>query len=145
MPAARSDDLSITAFNSQLFSPDGAPLIDRARIDSATVARILQSLMTTPGAKGRGRERITYADLGVEQLGAVYERVLDYAPQLEVATAGSVLIQPARDARANVISARSHSDASHDVARSDARVALRNRTRPGVAQRHARATGAHGD
>ena len=82
-----TDGLTITAFNSQLFSPDGAPLIDRARIDSAIVARILQSLMTTPGAKGRGRERITYADLGVEQLGAVYERVLDYAPQLEAATA----------------------------------------------------------
>ena len=82
-----TDGLTITAFNSQLFSPDGAPLIDRARIDSAVVARILQSLMTTPGAKGRGRERITYADLGVEQLGAVYERVLDYAPQLEATTA----------------------------------------------------------
>jgi hypothetical protein len=82
-----TDGLTITAFNSQLFSPDGAPLIDRARIDSAIVARILQSLMTTPGAKGRGRERITYADLGVEQLGAVYERVLDYAPQLEATTA----------------------------------------------------------
>lgn len=90
-----TDGLTITAFNSQLFSPDGAPLIDRARIDSAIVARILQSLMTTPGAKGRGRERITYADLGVEQLGAVYERVLDYAPQLEAATA-SHLAAPSR-------------------------------------------------
>jgi hypothetical protein len=86
-----TDGLTITAFNGQLFSPDGAPLVDRARIDSAIVARILRSLMTTPGAKGRGRERITYADLGVEQLGAVYERVLDYAPQLEAATASRLL------------------------------------------------------
>jgi len=39
--------------------------------------------MTTPARGRRERDRITYADLGVEQLGTVYERVLDYAPQLE--------------------------------------------------------------
>ncbi len=113
-----TDGLTITAFNSQLFSPDGAPLIDRARIDSAIVARILQSLMTTPGAKGRGRERITYADLGVEQLGAVYERVLDYAPRLEAATANR--LAPASRHRCAATSreraARNDSAAPHSVA-----------------------------
>lgn len=88
-----TDDLSMTAFNSQLFSPDCAPLVDRARIDSATIGRVLRALMTTPGRTGRGRERITYADLGVEQLGAVYERILDYAPELEGATASRLARQ----------------------------------------------------
>ena len=121
-----TDDLSITAFNSQLFSPEGAPLIDRARIDSATVARILQSLMTTPGAKGRGRERITYADLGVEQLGAVYERVLDYAPQLEAATATRLLSRSASRTTASPSAPRS-SDEAHVECREHAA-----RTGPGL-------------
>ena len=36
------------------------------------------ALTTSPGASGR--ERISFRDLGVEQLGAVYESVLDYEP-----------------------------------------------------------------
>jgi hypothetical protein len=83
-----TDDLSVTAFNGQLFSPEHTPLGERLSISSAVISEVLDALMTTParrgnGADGRGRERITYADLGVEQLGTVYERVLDYAPQLE--------------------------------------------------------------
>src|SRR5262249_34403560 len=52
-------------------------------VASPVIAEVLDALMTTPARARRGRERITYADLGVEQLGTVYERVLDYAPQLE--------------------------------------------------------------
>ncbi len=85
-----ADDLSVTAFNGQLFSPEHTPLGEHARIDGAVIADVLDALMTTtPPTPARhrhghrGRERITYADLGVEQLGTVYERVLDYAPQLE--------------------------------------------------------------
>ncbi len=81
-----ADDLSVTAFNGQLFSPEHTPLGEHARVDDAIIADVLDALMTTPAGHRhghRGRERITYADLGVEQLGTVYERVLDYAPQLE--------------------------------------------------------------
>jgi hypothetical protein len=77
------DDLSVTAFNGQLFSPDHTPLGEHLHIASPVIADVLDALMTTPARARRGRERITYADLGVEQLGTVYERVLDYAPHLE--------------------------------------------------------------
>ena len=40
------------------------------------------ALSTTAGKAGAGRARISYRDLGVEQLGAVYESVLDYRPRL---------------------------------------------------------------
>jgi hypothetical protein len=80
-----TEDLAVTAFNGQLFSPEHTPLGEHLQIPSAIVADILDALMMTPAARGngRGRERITYADLGVEQLGTVYEQVLDYAPSLE--------------------------------------------------------------
>ena len=34
----------------------------------------------TTRAAAKERQRIAYADLGVEQLGGVYERILDYEP-----------------------------------------------------------------
>jgi hypothetical protein len=77
------DDLSVTAFNGQLFAPEHTPLGEHTHIPSPVIAEVLDALMTTPARARRGRERITYADLGVEQLGTVYERVLDYAPHLE--------------------------------------------------------------
>jgi hypothetical protein len=82
-------DLRVTPFNGRLFAPDRADLVDRPRgrrrrgrsrpARDASLARVLLALTTRPGGAG-GRERISYGDLGVEQLGAVYERVLDYEP-----------------------------------------------------------------
>lgn len=74
-------------FNGRLFSRSGVPALEkqtaaRATIDSrrrdAALARALTALATRPGAGGR--QTISYADLGVEQLGAVYEKVLDLDP-----------------------------------------------------------------
>ena len=74
-------DLEVTAFNGRLFSPRHAPLADRRRIPDAVAAEVLLSLATesTPS----GRRGISYHDLGVEQLGSVYERVLEYEPVAE--------------------------------------------------------------
>ena len=74
----RAGTLRVPAFNGRLFSPADAPLAESARLDDEAVRRALLALTTRRGTDGR--ERIAYADLGVEQLGAVYEHVLDYAP-----------------------------------------------------------------
>ena len=71
-------DLQVTAFNGRLFSPRYAPLADRRRIPDTVAAEVLLSLATE--AAPAGRRRISYYDLGVEQLGSVYERVLEYEP-----------------------------------------------------------------
>ena len=74
----RAGDLVVTPFNGRLFSPRHAPLAEHARVPDAVIGRSVLALATRTSA--RGRERIAYADLGVEQLGAVYERVLEYEP-----------------------------------------------------------------
>ena len=74
----RAGDLVVTPFNGRLFSPRHTPLAEVARVPDAVVARAVVALATSPGR--RGRERVAYSDLGVEQLGAVYERVLEYEP-----------------------------------------------------------------
>lgn len=71
-------DLAVTAFNGRLFSPRHTPLAEHRRIPDGVVRDVLLSLSTE--RTRAGRRRISYHDLGVEQLGSVYERVLDYRP-----------------------------------------------------------------
>ncbi len=70
--------LRVVPFNGRLFAPSAAPLADSFVLDDGLAREVLLAVTTRPAPDRR--ERITYADLGVEQLGAVYERVLDYAP-----------------------------------------------------------------
>lgn len=74
----RAGDLVVTAFNGRLFSPRHAPLTEQRRVPDIVIRDVLLSLATavTP----RGRRMISFHDLGVEQLGSVYERVLEYEP-----------------------------------------------------------------
>jgi hypothetical protein len=70
-------DLRVTPFNGRLFAP--MAVIDESPAREDSVRRALLVLSTTDGNRS-GRQRIDYRDLGVEQLGAVYESVLDYEP-----------------------------------------------------------------
>ena len=74
--------LNVAPFNGRLFSPTHAPLADSARLDDRTVASAMRSLTTRQVKAVRGAvertEEIAYADLGVEQLGGVYEHLLDF-------------------------------------------------------------------
>jgi hypothetical protein len=72
----RAGTLRVPPFNGRLFSPADAPLAESASLDDGAVREALLALTTRAGAGGR--QRIAYADLGVEQLGGVYERVLDF-------------------------------------------------------------------
>ncbi len=75
----RAGTLRVTAFNGRLFAPALAPLADTFPLDDRIIRDVLVAIATRPA--GDRRERITYVDLGVEQLGAVYERVLDFTPE----------------------------------------------------------------
>jgi len=68
--------LTVVPFNGRLFAPASAPLAETFTLDDRLVRDVLLAVTTRPGVDRR--ERISYADLGVEQLGAVYERVLDF-------------------------------------------------------------------
>ena len=86
----RAGELRVTAFNGRLFSPSQADAFDRTPISDGVMGQAVVAVSTTPihGTSKRtcpttvpgGRARIVYRDLDVEQLGAVYERVLEYEP-----------------------------------------------------------------
>jgi hypothetical protein len=83
-------DLRVTPFNGRLFAPARTPLAERRDLDDEAARRALLALTTRPSADRGGREKIAYRDLGVEQLGAVYETLLDYQPR--IAPAGVSLV-----------------------------------------------------
>jgi hypothetical protein len=83
----RAGDLRVTPFNGRLFSPARTPLAERRDLDDEAARRAILALSTRAAADRGGRQRIAYRDLGVEQLGAVYETLLDYEPRVARAPA----------------------------------------------------------
>jgi hypothetical protein len=74
-------ELKVTAFNGRLFAPSATLAIERIRIGDDVMAEAMLAISTTPPSRSCGRRRITYRDLDVEELGAVYEQVLEYEPR----------------------------------------------------------------
>ena len=72
----RAGPLRVAPFNGRLFSPSHAPLAAQVSLDDNVIREAVLALTTTTGEGGR--RAISYADLGVEQLGAVYEHLLDF-------------------------------------------------------------------
>jgi hypothetical protein len=78
----RAGTLRVTPFNGRLFAPAVTPLAESGRVSDEAARRVLLALSATTRRPGVSGVRIAYRDLGVEQLGAVYESALDYRPCL---------------------------------------------------------------
>jgi hypothetical protein len=89
-------NLTVTPFNGRLFSPALTPAGELPGVDDDTARQVILALCTSGHGSGRARDRITYRDLGVEQLGSVYESVLDYRV---VAAEGRLQLEPGAGVR----------------------------------------------
>ena len=70
----------IRALDSALFREGATPLLDKVKLRNEVLQRIIRLMSLNRPAKGRSRRRgrISYAQLGINQLGAVYEALLSY-------------------------------------------------------------------
>ena len=70
----------ITPLRSHLFDPGRTPLLKRVKIRNSVLQKIIElmSLSRPKQGKKNRRGRISYAQLGINQLGAVYEALLSY-------------------------------------------------------------------
>ena len=70
----------IRALDSALFREDAMPLLDGVKLRNEVLQQVIRLMSLTRPAKGRSRRRgrISYAQLGINQLGAVYEALLSY-------------------------------------------------------------------
>ena len=65
--------------DSKLFDPERTPTLSRVRLRDEVMQKVIRLLsLTRPAGKRKRRGRISYAQLGINQLGAVYESLLSY-------------------------------------------------------------------
>lgn len=71
----------IKAYGGGLFDPSATASIDRFAWGNATIADMLEALTVVPAPRGQvGKVRLSYRELNVEQLGSIYEGLLELAP-----------------------------------------------------------------
>jgi hypothetical protein len=77
--AQGDDDLGIPPYNGGLFDPATAPILSRAQLPDSVIAKVVFELSHQSDAAGvRDPKYINYRDLSVQQLGSVYERILEF-------------------------------------------------------------------
>ena len=80
LPGSLHNTFQIRPLDSALFRSGSTPLLDSVKLRNETLQRVIRLMSLTRPAKGkrRRRGRISYAQLGINQLGAVYEALLSY-------------------------------------------------------------------
>ncbi len=87
--------IGLPPYNGGLFASETAPLLEKVRLADAKIAPIIYDLshIETDGA----RRFVNYRDMSVQQLGSIYERLLEREPFLDAD--GNVIIRPNSYAR----------------------------------------------
>ncbi|TXD33786.1 class I SAM-dependent DNA methyltransferase [Lujinxingia vulgaris] len=83
-PTAVHGLFTLSPLRTHLFDPKATPILSGVRLRNHVVQRIIELMSLSHETKGSGRAsnkrrgRISYAQLGINQLGAVYEALLSY-------------------------------------------------------------------
>lgn len=85
------DDLGIPPYNGGLFAAEGNPLLNRIKLSDDTLAKVILPL-SHRAEEGRLRY-INYRDLSVQQLGSIYESILEYGVEVD----GTGCVRPRSD------------------------------------------------
>jgi hypothetical protein len=72
------DALGIPPYNGGLFDPAAALILNRVQLPDTVLAEIIFGLSHDATDESRAPKYINYRDLSVQQLGSVYERLLEY-------------------------------------------------------------------
>ncbi len=89
------NSIGLPPYNGGLFAPQAAPMLDQARLSDAALAPIIHNLSHTEGEAGR--RYVNYRDMTVQQLGSIYERLLEREPVR--AADGQIVVRPNSYAR----------------------------------------------
>ena len=70
--------IGLPPYNGGLFAQQAAPMLDQVQLPDAVLAPIIHNLSRTRGESGR--RFVNYRDMTVQQLGSIYERLLEREP-----------------------------------------------------------------
>ena len=88
--------IGLPPYNGGLFAPEAAPLLDTVRLSDAYIAPIIHDLSHARDAQGV-RHFVNYRDMSVQQLGSIYERLLEREPVRD--DEGKIVVRPNSYAR----------------------------------------------
>ncbi|HUZ51936.1 MAG TPA: class I SAM-dependent DNA methyltransferase, partial [Streptosporangiaceae bacterium] len=77
-PDGSQPGLVFQSLRADLFLPAATSLIDAVGLSNAALQQVLRHLLLSKESRGRDRGFISYAELGINQLGAVYEGLMSY-------------------------------------------------------------------
>ena len=83
--------IGLPPYNGGLFASEAAALLERVRLADSEVAPIIYGLSHTRDPRA-GRRFVNYRDMSVQQLGSIYERLLEREPSR--GDAGRITIRP---------------------------------------------------
>ena len=74
--------IGLPPYDGGLFAPEAAPILERIRVPDTVMADVVYDLShtATGHADGRARRFVNYRDMSVQQLGSIYERLLEREP-----------------------------------------------------------------
>ena len=125
--SGENEGLVFQPLKADLFHDAATSLINDTKLSNAELQRVLQHLLLSKEAKGKDRGFISYAELGINQLGAVYEGLMSYTgfiaaePLHEVAKDGN----PEKGSWVVPVDRSESIDAKHFVVEEDERTGER--------------------
>ncbi|MCT0210294.1 MAG: hypothetical protein DCF18_07270 [Cyanobium sp.] len=72
------DSFRLTPLKAHLFDPARVPTLSRVRFRNVVLREVIELMSLTKEGKGKRRGRVSYSQLGINQLGAVYEALLSF-------------------------------------------------------------------
>ena len=93
---AGDQSIGLPPYNGGLFATEAAPLLEETRLSDAVIAPIIYALSHANDPRGE-RRFVNYRDMSVQQLGSIYERLLERQPvrlPAEPGDTGEIVIRP---------------------------------------------------
>ncbi len=93
-------ELQVTAYGGSLFDPTAYPFLESLKVNNRVTLHVLESLqyILVDGPTGKERRRVSFEALDVEQIGYVYEGLLDHtihtAPEPVLGLIGKKTYEP---------------------------------------------------
>ena len=87
--------IGLPPYNGGLFAPQAAPILEQVHLPDAILAPIIHDLSRT--RTDSGRRFVNYRDMTVQQLGSIYERLLEREPART--PEGEIIVRPNSYAR----------------------------------------------
>ena len=84
--------IGLPPYNGGLFAPEAAPLLGQARLSDAAIAPMVYAMSHERGIHGTGHRFVNYRDMSVQQLGSIYERLLEQEPVRN--ESGDIVVRP---------------------------------------------------